>query len=928
MPTPIPVATYRLQLNKDFGFDDAARLVPYLKSLGISHLYASPFLKARAGSTHGYDITDYGALNPELGGEDAFARLSRALEAADMGLILDFVPNHMGVNFADNSWWLDVLEWGPKSPRAVSFDIDWDRLPHRRAGGVLLPILGSPYGRALENGEIVLKYDRDEGTFSAWYYEHRLPIDPSRYGEILGTVVAAAEAATEPAGLRLLDLAARYHGPNAPSYDDAPSFKAELASLDGGADIIECGLKVYRPSPDDGSRAMLLHDLLDRQHYRLAHWRQARTELNYRRFFDINNLAGLRVEDAGTFRESHVLVARLIAQGQLHGIRLDHIDGLSDPISYCRKLHRLVRQMQRSSSGIRPFYVVVEKILADGEALPNFEGVDGTTGYEWLNIMSRVLVNGAGLQRLEIDRPEFTDDSRTFSVILEEAKLHVLKNLLGSEFKGLTRMLSHIAASHYSSRDFGIDRLRLMLKEFVIHFPVYRTYVRASGASPQDRATIAVAINAARARWHGTDAEILDFLEEALTLDLIRPERSGYSRTEVVHFALKVQQFTGPMMAKSLEDTAFYRYVRLLALNEVGGDPDASALAIAEFHDRMQVRVETWPHGMTATATHDTKRGEDGRARVLAISDLAEEWGEVVRHWQELNEHLVTRAQGARTPSRLHEYMIYQTLIGAWPLQGREKNFADRIVAYALKATREGKVETSWTDPVKSYEAALESFIRGFLDEKKSAAFMLSFNEFAQRTALLGALNGLAQITLKATVPGVPDFYQGTELWDLSLVDPDNRRAVDFTMRERSLDNLHELPDWSALASQWEDGRIKLALTHRLLAWRSAREAIFSRGDYRPLRVSGPHAEHVLAFARTLRRDATIVVVARHFAPFTEAGRHWPRSRDWNGTLHLDGFSAVRSQLHSDHENCAGSAPLAELFHVLPIALFDAKITL
>ena len=737
-----------------------------------------------------------------------------------------------------------------------------------------------------------------------------------------------ADAATEPAGLRLLDLAARYQGPNAPSYDDAPSFKAELASLDGGADIIERGLKVYRPSPDDGSTAMLLHRLLDRQHYRLAHWRQARTELNYRRFFDINNLAGLRVEDAGTFRESHALVARLIAQGQLHGIRLDHIDGLSDPISYCRKLHRLVRQMQRSNSGIRPFYVVVEKILADGEALPNFEGVDGTTGYEWLNIMSRVLVNGAGLQRLEIDRPEFTDDHRAFSVILEEAKLHVLKNLLASEFNGLTQMLSRIAVSHYSSRDFGIDRLRLMLKEFVIHFPVYRTYVRASGASPQDRATIAVAINAARARWHGTDAEILDFLEEALTLDLIRPERSGYSRAEVVHFALKVQQFTGPMMAKSLEDTAFYRYVRLLALNEVGGDPDASALAISEFHDRMQARVETWPHGMTATATHDTKRGEDGRARVLAISDLAEEWGEVVRHWQELNEHLVTRAQGARAPSRLHEYMIYQTLIGAWPLQGREKNFADRIVAYALKATREGKVETSWTDPVKSYEAALESFIRGLLDEEKSAAFMLSFNEFAQRTALLGALNSLAQITLKATVPGVPDFYQGTELWDLSLVDPDNRRAVDFTTRERSLDNLHEFPDWSALASQWDDGRIKLALTHRLLAWRRAREAIFSHGDYRPLRVTGPHGEHVLAFARTLRRDASIVVVARHFAPFTEAGRHWPRSRDWNGTLHLDGFSAVRSQLHSDHGNYAGSAPLAELFHVLPVALFDAEVTL
>ena len=571
MPPGVPIATYRLQLTGAFGFDAAAAFVPYLKALGISHLYASPFLKARPGSTHGYDITDHNALNPELGGEEAFDRLCDALAAADIGLILDFVPNHMGINYADNAWWLDVLEWGPKSPRARSFDIDWELLPHRRDGGVLLPILGAPYGKALEGGEIELRYDPAEGSFAAWYYEHRLPISPNRYGEILRTVVSAAGAENETAGRQLLELAAQYAVPNRPTYTEAPAFKAALAAVGASAGIIERGLKAYRPMSEDNAPAVLLHRLLERQHYRLAHWRLALTEINYRRFFDINDLAGLRVEDPRTFRASHALVARLIAQNRLQGLRLDHIDGLSDPIAYCRRLHRLVRQMQRGGVGVRPFYVVVEKILGEHEELPELEGVDGTTGYEWLNVISRVLVNDGGLETLEAYRTEFTDNPRSFPVILERAKLRVLENLLASEFTVLTRLLSRIAAGHYSTRDFGIDRLRLALQEFILHFPVYRTYVRASGAGAGDRTTIAGAIDAARTRWIGTDTEIFDFLQDVLTLDLVGSDRSGYSRARVIRFALKVQQFTGPMMAKALEDTAFYRHVRLLALNEVGG---------------------------------------------------------------------------------------------------------------------------------------------------------------------------------------------------------------------------------------------------------------------------------------------------------------------------------------------------------------------
>jgi (1->4)-alpha-D-glucan 1-alpha-D-glucosylmutase len=788
---------------------------------------------------------------------------------------------------------------------------------------VLLPILGDRYGKVLESGEIVLKYDAAQGSFSAWYYEHRLPITPSRYGEILRTVVAAAGAEHDPTGQGLLALATDYFGPNRPTYAEAPAFKAAIAGVPGGAAVIERGLAAYRPTAEDSAPAALLHRLLERQHYRLAHWRLAVTDINYRRFFDINDLAGLMVEDSRTFREAHALVAQLIAQDRLHGLRIDHIDGLRDPIGYCRRLHRVVRQMQRTAGVSRPFYIVVEKILAEGEALPELEGVAGTTGYEWLNVISRVLVDDAGLERLEAHRAEFTGNPRSFPVILERAKLRVLENLLASEFTVLTRLLSRIAAGHYSTRDFGIDRLRLALQEFVVHFPVYRTYVRASGAADADRRTIAGAIEAARARWVGTDAEILDFLQDALTLDLVGPDRSGYSRARVTRFALKVQQFTGPMMAKSLEDTAFYRHVRLLALNEVGGHPDASGLSVDEFHRQMRERSTASPHDMTATATHDTKRGEDARARVLAISELSQEWVEAVRHWRGLNAGLLSRHRGTQAPAALHEYMIYQTMVGAWPIEARDESFTERMQAYALKAAREGKVETSWTNPDQAYEKALSAFVDGMLDTDRSAEFTDSFQQFAERAALIGALNGLVQVTLKATMPGVPDIYQGTELWDLSLVDPDNRRPVDFSARAAAVAAVPEAPDWSELAGCWRDGRVKLALLRRLLAWRMTQRPLFERGDYRPLEVSGRDRGHVIAFARTTRRAAAIIIAGHHFAAHTDGGRRWLDGSDWDAAVHLDGFTGVTDELRAGRLVSGERVAVGPLLGRLPVALLS-----
>jgi (1->4)-alpha-D-glucan 1-alpha-D-glucosylmutase len=915
MPAAIPIATYRVQLTADFDFDAAAGIVSYLKSLGITHLYASPFMKARKGSTHGYDIVDHTQLNPELGGEAGFERLSDALKQHDLGLILDFVPNHMGVHFADNPWWLDVLEWGPASPHAASFDIDWDTLPYRARGGVLLPIIGSSYGEALEKGEIELRYDADRASFSAWYFEHRLPIAPERYGEMLRSIVREAGAENEPAGKQLSDLASRHTGPRRPSRDGAPAFKAELKGIAGGADIVSRGLDAYRAGPDRTSQTLALHHLLERQHYKLGQWRLASSEINYRRFFDVNSLAGLRVEDAGTFDAIHRLVKRLIAENRLQGLRLDHIDGLRDPAQYFQRLRRLIREAHGHAG--QPFYMVIEKILGDHEQLHRFAGVQGTTGYEWLNVISQLLVDGKGLEPLDEIWRQVSNMSPKLEPVLLQAKRRVLETLLTSEFTVLTRLLARIAGGHYSTRDFSADSLRQALELYVLHFPVYRTYLTQAGPSAHDRALISETIEKARANWFGADEGIFDFLRDTLTMDLIAPGRVPHSKPRVRRFALKVQQFTGPMMAKSLEDTAFYRYHRLLALNEVGGDPAAGALPVETFHNMMQSRAKEWPHGMTATATHDTKRGEDARARLLALAELPGEWASAVGRWKILNApHLVVEGS-LRSPSAAFEYMLYQALVGAWPLAERDQTFLERIQAYALKAAREGKQETSWLNPHAAYEAGLRAFLARILDPELSAEFLGSLQSFTQRTSLLGALNSLSQITLKATMPGVPDFYQGTEFWDFSLVDPDNRRPVDFAARASALAGL-ETPDWTSLAQNWTDGCIKLGWTRHLLKLRTELAEVFAHGDYQPLEVVGPHRDHVIAFARRHGGDAAIIAVGKSLAPLTQGGRVWPDAETYNGAIVTRGYSV---------EGVSGNElPLADAFKHLPVTVLKAKV--
>ena len=915
MAPSAPIATYRLQLTAAFGFREAAAIAPYLRALGISHVYASPILKARADSTHGYDMVDASAIDPKLGGENGFAELAAALRAAGLGLIADFVPNHMGVLYADNAWWLDVLEWGRASLHARAFDIEWNALPFRRRPGLLLPVLGRPYAEALEGGDIVLRYDAAAGSFSAWYYEHRLPIAPSCYRAILRAVVRRAGRAGDPAGRALLALAAALrHGH--PTREEAPAFKAALAATPGAADVIAAGLDAYAGRAPGGIRA--LHRLLERQYFRLAHWRLAASLINYRRFFDINALAGLRVEDDATFRAVHARIGAMIGAGSLAGLRLDHIDGLSDPADYCRRLHAMIADVRPQAQAPAPaqFHVYVEKILGDGEPMPRFACVDGTTGYEWLNVISRVLLDARGMPALDRGWRDVGGEPRAFAEVLAAAKREVLAKLFASEFSALCRLLARIAAGHARTRDFADARLRAALADYIVAFPVYRTYVTAAGAGEADRAVIARAIAAAQSRAGLVEGPLFDFLRDAVTLDLIAKDR-GYSRTRAQRFVRKLQQLTAPVIAKALEDTAFYRFHRLIALNEVGGDPAAHALAIEDFHRRMGERVAACDRGLTATATHDTKRGEDARARILALSEIADDWAAAVAQWRRLNLRHVRKAGERRAPSAAHEYMLYQALLGAWPLGGD----IERFQAFARKAAREGKEETSWIDPDAVYEDALAGFIADIFGEEE---FVQNFDAFASRAALLGALNSLTQLALKVAMPGVPDFYQGTEFWDLSLVDPDNRRPVDFAARERELQALSACSDLSALVEGWRQGSVKLALTQRLLAWRRAHHELFAQGDYRPLAVAGAHRDHVIAFARTRGEAAAVLVVGRHFAALTDGGRHWPRAEAWQGHVDLAGISL------SDREPASRAAqdrpvPLAALFDPLPVAMLSGR---
>ncbi len=851
-------ATARLQFHRDFTLDHATALVPYYARLGISHLYASPLLTARAGSTHGYDIVDHNTINPELGGEEALRRLVAELRAHGMGLILDIVPNHMGVGGNDNAWWLDVLEWGRASPYADYFDIDWDPPDPSLRGRMLAPFLGSSYGECLERGELVLRFDDRDGRLFVGYHDHRFPISPRDYAAVLLTVGGPLE----PAAREFADLGA---GGRDATRKQAEAARHELLEPVYRAGIEEC-LRAYAIDTSGGLDR--LHRLLERQHYRLAWWRAAADEINWRRFFDVNGLAGVRVEQPEVFEATHQTVFRLYGEGLIDGVRIDHVDGLASPRDYCRKLRRRLQTVALSrQADLRdePVVLWIEKILAPHERLAGDWLTDGTTGYDFMNDAAAVLHDPAGEEPLTTLWTGLTGRPGTFDNEAMPARRQILRESLSSELFVTASALHRVARRNLTTRDYTLTAIRNTLTELLVHFHVYRIYAGPGGITPTDQRVMDWAMAGARRTVRAADRPLLELVGEWLSGAGLRSVPAGTQRQERLRAMVKFQQLSAPTAAKSVEDTTFYRYGRLLSRNEVGTEPSQWSLSPAAFHAAGKERQKRFPHALLATATHDHKRGEDTRARLAVLSEIPSEWEAALQRWTRLNAPLKRDLDGP-APDAADELMLYQTLVAAWPLDLAPDDaeglatFETRVAGWQEKALREAKRHTGWAVPDTDYEGACRSFLAGLLDAGRSVNMAGELASFAARIAPSGAINSLTQTLLRLTSPGISDLYQGTEFWDFSLVDPDNRRPVDFAARQTALDAAEEPV---SLLPFWRDGRVKQAVIARTLALRARAPGLFTQGSYIPLRLEGPFADHALAFARVHEGRSAIVVATR-----------------------------------------------------------------
>ncbi|NIR29979.1 MAG: malto-oligosyltrehalose synthase [Gammaproteobacteria bacterium] len=905
----IPTATYRLQLNGDFNFDRAAAIVDYLSELGISHAYASPYLKARPGSTHGYDIIDHNAFNPEIGSRDGFERFVACLRKVGMGHILDLVPNHMGVG-SDNAWWMDVLEHGEASAYAPYFDIDWRPEEESLRGKVLLPVLTDHYGTRLENGAVTLAFDAQAGEFRVQVDGQCFPVDPGTYGSVLAHRLEVLEQELGRGDSNVHELQSLITSfRNLPTRGgaglerqaerarDSAGLKRRLAELCAASEVVsdfvnrnvaDCNGERGEPASFDR-----LHELLEQQAYRLAYWRVAADEINYRRFFDINDLAGLRMEVPAAFEATHALVLGLVSGGRLDGLRIDHPDGLFDPAAYYARLRDRLRTRDTVDprDGEPSCYVVVEKILASHETLREDWPVHGTTGYDFANEVNGLFVYPGSAKSLDRLYARFTGSAREFDEVAYERKKLITRTQLSSELTVLTHLVHAIAKRDRYTRDFTRDGVRDALTEIVACFPVYRTYVTGDGSSEADRRCIGWAVAEARRRSPASDIDIFDFLRDVLMLRVAEPDR------DIVSFVMKFQQYTAPVMAKGIEDTAFYDYNRLLSLNEVGGDPNRFGVSADEFHRANGERARCWPHAMLTTSTHDTKRSEDVRARLNVLTEIPALWRRHVARWRRINRPRKRIVQGREAPTRNDEYHFYQCLVGVWPLRapGASElgNLRDRVERYMLKAVREAKVRTSWINPNRHYEEAVSRFVHRVLARPERNAFLQDFIPFQRQVARIGLYNSLAQTLLKLTAPGVPDIYQGNELPVFSLVDPDNRNPVDYDCRRAMLEEVRRSTEdetnlaacAKTFADEIEDGRAKLYLTWRTLALRRRWAAAFARGDYVPLRADGSKAEHLFGFARVHGGRQVIVVVPRWLARLAGDREAAPvDAARWSGT--------------------------------------------
>jgi len=911
--TTTPRATARLQFFAGFTMDDAVKIVPYLARLGISHLYASPLLKARPGSTHCYDIVDHNQINPELGGMPALERLVAALRAHGMGLVLDIVPNHMGVGGADNGWWLDVLEWGRASTYAEFFDIDWDPPDATLHGKLLAPFLGSSYGEALANHELVLKCSAETGTLYVEYHEHHFPISVRSAALVLHN-----DPAFNDISHAFMD-AARLSGRNlahAAATKAKTLLRAALQMADGETALAGV-LARFSAGTEDGQRR--LHELLQRQHYRLSWWRAATDEINWRRFFDINMLAGVRVEVPRVFDATHRFILQLYADGLIDGVRIDHIDGLAEPRLYARKLRRAMEtagEKRPATVPQGPPYIVVEKILAPRERLPADWLTDGTTGYDFMDQVSGVLHDPEGEAPLTHLWMSLTGRPGEFVVEEEAARRQILQDNLASELNAVSAALHRIARRDLLTRDYTLTGIRRALTEILVHFPSYRIYAGQAGRSEVDTQVMDRALAGAHRTFRAADEGLLDVVRRWLVDELPRAFPAGPRRAERLRAMVKFQQLSAPTAAKSVEDTAFYRFGRLLSRNEVGSNPGQFDVTPAAFHAACLERQKRLPGAMLATATHDHKRGEDSRARLAVLSEIPGEWETALTRWMRLNA-IIRQDVG---PSPADEIVIYETLVSSWPLglapddEAGVSDFAERVAGWLTKSLREAKLVSEWAAPNEAYEAAAQALLAGTLDPSRPV--LAEIIGFAARIGPAGAVNGLAQTLLRLTAPGVPDLYQGTEYWDQSLVDPDNRRPVDFAARQVSLSANGAPGD---LLADWQNGAVKQAIIHRALDLRAEFPLPFAQGDYQKLEAEGPAAAHILAFTRRCKDQMILVAVTRLAARGATDLPLLPRDAWASTTINLpEGHWA---DILQDGNVSGGALAISRLFRQLPVAL-------
>ncbi|WP_323815737.1 malto-oligosyltrehalose synthase [Cellvibrio sp. NN19] len=896
-------ATARLQFHRGFNFIDATSLISYFAKLGISHIYASPILTARPGSTYGYDVIDPTQVNPELGGEAALETFVAELRKHNMGLIVDFVPNHMAVGGATNPWWLSVLEWGKESPYARFFDIQWYSPDPLLKGQLLIPVLRAGYGEVLVAGDITLHFDEQQGSFHAQHFDHKFPLYPPTYNEIL-TKCKTPELQSlgrQFALLEKIQTQSEADGQSQAPLKPAQTLQKQLKELAQAEDQLQdilsalnyfcigdslSQLPVNEQYQDD--KVKRIHRLLEHQHYRLADWRTASDDINWRRFFDINELGALRAERTDVFDAIHEKIFDLIGRGLIDGLRIDHIDGLANPRAYCRKLRRKAERLlpiNNSNQNKPHFLIYVEKILAHKEQLPQNWLVEGSTGYDFMNQVSLVQHDASKLPVLANFWQRKTNRPADFSEEVIEARRLILSTSLIGDFETVAQGLLRIARAELATRDITLGAIRRALLELIVHFPVYRTYSRACPRTPQDQLFFEQALAGARTTLNEHEWPLLDQLDKWLGGEPLHQLPPGSMRKLRYRTLIRFQQLTSPIAAKSVEDTACYRSGILLSRNDVGFNPELLGISSEEFHAVCKERAEQFPQSMLTTATHDHKRGEDARARLAVLSEHAEWFTGKAEYWQTLAVPLHQSVEEENAPTLGDELMLYQTLLATWPLDldadnftrkfdnsfdGNEEekafkdivsNYVGRIQQWQEKALREAKLRSNWAAPNTAYETACKDFVQNLFTATNAAELRNSIAATVQEIAPAGALNSITQTLLRLTTPGVPDLYQGTEYWDFSLVDPDNRNPVDFSTRIASLNDT--VTEADELLNQWRDGRIKQHLINKTLNLRREMSNVFTSGDYLPLQVAGDHAEKIISFARRLEHQWIIVVAPR-----------------------------------------------------------------